>query len=199
MGSLAASGPDPAPLNGLVKGPGLVRGAFGNEVVAEDVPQRLDIISGMAREDIALRFVIRISLVVFIQLLSYFFLRLYRYCFFEIKYFQNEISNAEFKMIALLTAAVGEGKTLISKVCQDLAKTERSFVLKKGETTVGLKREELELDYEETMITRLEALSATGISHPSQLAAWLTAVPSTRQSLRKAVGTTWLHWRAVAY
>jgi hypothetical protein len=33
----------------------------------------------------------------------------------------------------------------------------------------------------------------------SQLAACLTAVPSTRQALRKAVGTTWLHWCAVAY
>jgi hypothetical protein len=89
-------------------------------------------------------FSMRLSLVVFIEVFAYFFLRLYRYSLFEIKYFQNEMTNADFKMMALEAALMGADKDNIKKICADMSKTERNFILKKGETTLALKGEELE-------------------------------------------------------
>jgi hypothetical protein len=81
---------------------------------------------------------------VFIEVFAYFFLRLYRYSIFEIKYFQNEITNARFKIIALEACSREGTKTTLDKMCLELVKTERNFVLKKGETTISLRRDEIE-------------------------------------------------------
>jgi hypothetical protein len=92
----------------------------------------------------AIYFTTRLTLVVFIEVFAYFFLRLYRYSIFEIKYFQNEITNARFKIIALEICSREGTKTTLDKLCLELAKTERNFVLKKGETTISLRRDEIE-------------------------------------------------------
>jgi hypothetical protein len=86
----------------------------------------------------------RVTLVVFIEVFAYFFLRLYRYSLFEIKYFQNEITNARFKIISIEVCSREGTKTTLDKICLELTKTERNFVLKKGETTISLRRDELE-------------------------------------------------------
>jgi hypothetical protein len=72
--------------------------------------------------------VTRISLVAFIEIFAYFFLRLYRYSIFEIKYFQNETTNAEFRVVALEAALLTEDKEIIKKICADMSKTERNFI-----------------------------------------------------------------------
>lgn len=86
----------------------------------------------------------RLTLVVFIEVFAYFFLRLYRYSLFEIKYFQNEITNARFKIVALEACSREGSKATLDKMCMELVKTERNFVLKKGETTLSLRRDEIE-------------------------------------------------------
>jgi hypothetical protein len=86
----------------------------------------------------------RLTLVVFIEVFAYFFLRLYRYSIFEIKYFQNEITNARFKIVALEVCHHDGSKSTFDKMCIELVKTERNFILKKGETTLSLRRDEIE-------------------------------------------------------
>ena len=107
-----------------------------------------ELMTGISVADAAIKFSIRLTLAVFLQLFAYFFLRLYRHSIFEIKYFQNEITGAQFRLIAVESAMRISSNKVIEKVCLELSKTERNFVLKKGETTVALKHEEIEKEYE---------------------------------------------------
>jgi len=89
-------------------------------------------------------FLLRLSLVAFIEIFAFFFLRLYRASLSEIKYFQNEITNLEAKGLALeLSILCGEASAM-KKVVEELAKTERNFVIKKDQTTVELEKARLE-------------------------------------------------------
>ena len=78
------------------------------------------------------------------QVFAYFFLRLYRHGIFEIKYFQNEITTLEARMIGLQSAFALNDKSALKRMCEELIKTERNFILRKGETTIGLRQDELE-------------------------------------------------------
>ncbi|WP_257170814.1 addiction module protein [Bradyrhizobium sp. SRS-191] len=125
-------------------------------------------LSSLSATDVAVRFVVRISLAIFIQLLAYFFLRLYRSTLFEIKYFQNEATNAQFRLLSLLTALRQNDPKLIDKVCSELVKTERNFILKKGESTVALQRETIERDYDAQLNKTIETVLAKSKPASSQ-------------------------------
>jgi hypothetical protein len=86
----------------------------------------------------------RLSLVVAIEFLAYFFLSLYRSNLAEIKYFQNEITNVEARMLALRVALGAKSEEMTRDVVAQLARTERNFVIEKGHTTVELERARLE-------------------------------------------------------
>lgn len=106
----------------------------------------------------ALEFMTRLSLVVFIEIFAYFFLRLYRTSLLDIKYFQNELTNTEHKMVALEAALGLQDKSLIEKICQILGNTERNFLIKKNETTVSLRTQELDLQNDKSVVESLERL-----------------------------------------
>ncbi|MRG49024.1 hypothetical protein GFS24_28200 [Chitinophaga sp. SYP-B3965] len=82
----------------------------------------------------------RISLVVFIEIFAFFFLKLYRANLQEIKYFNNEKTNIDFKLISLKTALYQEDQAMITLCLTELIKTERNFVLRKDESTVELEK-----------------------------------------------------------
>jgi hypothetical protein len=88
--------------------------------------------------------ILRISIALFIQTFAYFFLRLYKTSLDDIKYYQNEITNIESKWLALIAATNEKDKALMKSVIESLVKTERNFILKKGDSTLGLERERLE-------------------------------------------------------
>jgi hypothetical protein len=104
--------------------------------------------------EVAAYLLTRLSLFVFIEIFAYFFLRMYRHSMFEIKYFQNELTNSEFRVMALELALMKGAATTINKICMDLSNTERNFVLKKGDVTLTMRGEELE---------RLSDQSFTGV------------------------------------
>jgi hypothetical protein len=89
----------------------------------------------------------RVSIAIFIELSSFFFLRLYSSNLFEIKYFHNELSNIDAKMIALKVALFKKDDETLKFILKELMKTERNQSLKKGETTVEL--EKMRFDREE--------------------------------------------------
>ena len=92
----------------------------------------------------AINFLPRLTLVIFIEVFAYFFLRLYKASLAEIKYFQNELTNLESKHIALLAALRCENGVTLSKVIEALAKTERNQLLEKGQSTIDIQKMQLE-------------------------------------------------------
>ena len=105
--------------------------------------------TGSDKEWIAMasHYIPRTSLVIFVEVFAYFFLRLYKVNLGEIKFFQNELTNLELKYAALRTALIIDDQSLRSKVICELAKTERNFVLKKGESTVEIEARKTDKDY----------------------------------------------------
>ena len=75
---------------------------------------------------------------------SFFFLKLYKSGLSEIKYFQNELTNVEMKFISLDISLRGKNTELISDVVSEFSKTERNFILNKGQTTVEIERGKLD-------------------------------------------------------
>lgn len=82
----------------------------------------------------------RVSLIILTELLSFFFLKLYRVNLDEIKYFQNEITNIDLKLSSLKTALYSKNQQDISLVIKNLSETERNKVIKKGESTTELEK-----------------------------------------------------------
>ena len=89
-------------------------------------------------------YLLRVSIVVFIQLFGFFFLRLYRDSLSDIKYFQNEITNIQQQWLAMKYAILNDSLEMAVQVIESLAKTERNFVIKRGESTIDLERLKLE-------------------------------------------------------
>lgn len=101
----------------------------------------------------------RISLVIFIEIFAFFFLKLYKATLEDIKYFNNEKTNIEVRLIAF-KAALHEGdKDLIKLAVGDLIKTERNFKLSKGESTVELEKLKSEKNKDILLERLIEKLS----------------------------------------
>ena len=92
----------------------------------------------------AISFIPRLSLVVFIELFAFFFLRLYKSGLAEIKYFQNEITNLELKFFALKAAMLTGSPELLKDVVATLVASERNHILEKGQSTVELEKYRVE-------------------------------------------------------
>lgn len=93
-------------------------------------------------------FIPRISIVIFIEIFSFFFLKLYRTNLNDIKYYQNEMTNAEFKLLALKSAFAKDDLDSIKSVIKEFSSIERNFILKKGESTVEIEKTRIDLDSE---------------------------------------------------
>jgi len=104
---------------------------------------------------LAKEFAPRISLVIVIELFAYFFLGLYKNNLSEIKYFHNELTNVEHKHMALEEALASADKDTVKEIVKDFAKTERNFLLKKGESTVSLEDRRVTLEEQNGVINAL--------------------------------------------
>lgn len=88
----------------------------------------------------------RLTLSLFVEIFSFFFLRLYKTGLGEIKYFQNELTNIELKFVSLESALRTKNEDTIQQVVTEFSKTERNFVLEKGQSTVALEKSRLDLE-----------------------------------------------------
>ncbi len=80
----------------------------------------------------------RITISIFIQIFSFFFLKLYRNSLEDIKYFQNELTNLDSKFIALEAAMSVGNLEITANAIEKLSSTDRNARLQKGESTVAL-------------------------------------------------------------
>lgn len=89
----------------------------------------------------------RITIVIFVEIFAFFFLKMYRNNLVDIKYFHNEKTNIELKIISLKTAIINDSEAILSLCIQELIKTERNFVLNKNQSTIDLEKEKIESSY----------------------------------------------------
>ncbi|MCG7654363.1 hypothetical protein MHN00_12425 [Alteromonas sp. Cnat2-8] len=100
----------------------------------------------------------RITLSLFVEIFSFFFLKLYKAGLSEIKYFQNELTNAEMKFIAAEKAIMLESTDSQSKVIESLSETERNFKLSKGESTVELEKYRADQDNMKSVLDSVKGI-----------------------------------------
>lgn len=90
-------------------------------------------------------FLPRLSIIIIIEMFSYFFLKLYRESMDRIKYYHNELTNIEIKKTAIIVSCMLENDSEHKKsLIENLISVERNYFLKKGETTIEL--EKLKID-----------------------------------------------------
>lgn len=95
-------------------------------------------------EILLLHYIPRLSVIVFIEIFSFFFLRLYRSSLEGITYFQNELTNIDARSTAIEVAFSTGDKTVLIGLIDTLAKTERNFRLAKDESTPALELAKIE-------------------------------------------------------
>jgi hypothetical protein len=100
----------------------------------------------LTNETLVSHFAPRLTLSLFIEIFSFFFLKLYKSGLGEIKYFQNELTNIEMKFVSLDSALRFKNDDSINSVINEFSKTERNFVLDKGQSTVDIERSRLEVN-----------------------------------------------------
>ena len=76
-------------------------------------------------------FIPRISIVIFMQIFSFFFLKLYKECLSDIKFFENEITNLNFKITALKVALDKNDTEIINQLILNYSKIDRNSTLRR--------------------------------------------------------------------
>ncbi|OUI98844.1 hypothetical protein [Acetobacter sp. DsW_54] len=104
------------------------------------------------------RYIQRSSIVLCSEIIAFFFFKGYRSSLNEIKYFQNEITNVTIMFSALEVAVFSNDLNLINSICEKISNVERNFILKKGETTISLKGQEIDNKGDERIFKFVENL-----------------------------------------
>ena len=102
----------------------------------------------------------RISLVIFIEVFAFFFLKMYKSNLSDIKYYHNEMTNCDFKILALKTAFAKNDETEIDKIINSFITVERNFILKKGETTVEIEKDKSDSNQSNKLINIIKDIVA---------------------------------------
>lgn len=101
----------------------------------------------------------RLSFVIVIELFAYFFLKLYKNGFDEVKYYQNELTNIDSKVLGIKFLKGVKNEELMGEVIKNLMATERNFILEKGQSTVSLEQEKLKNHAEKNVTEVLKEIT----------------------------------------
>ncbi|CAM2064832.1 hypothetical protein SCOR_05625 [Sulfidibacter corallicola] len=82
----------------------------------------------------------KVAFSVLVEILAFFFLRLYLQHSSDIKNFQHELTNMQARLHALEVAQKDQNHAVLNVALKDMATTERNYVLSKGQTTVDLEK-----------------------------------------------------------
>jgi len=89
---------------------------------------------------IIVHWVTRLSLVSFVEIFAFFFLKMYKTELLSIQYYQDELTSIESRKIALLFAIIHDNAEDISKSIDCLVNIDRNFKLDVNQTTVDLEK-----------------------------------------------------------
>ncbi|GLR79801.1 hypothetical protein HUE56_19770 [Azospirillum oryzae] len=107
---------------------------------------------------IIIAFLPKTVLGIFVEVVAFFFLKLYRRGFDEIRYFQNEISNLDALASALSASLMSGNSDLVKSVAEKIASIERNFVIEKGQSTIDLRREEMHVEGDRQMVESIKGI-----------------------------------------
>lgn len=88
----------------------------------------------------------RFSIVIFVEVFAFYYLRLYRTMMDNIKFYQNEITNIELRLMALhsINTIKNPDASSANALITSLSNSERNFVIEKGQTTVDLEKQKID-------------------------------------------------------
>lgn len=90
--------------------------------------------------DLSSHYIPRLSLIVFIEIFAFFFLKLYKTNLNGTKYYHNELTNVDLQIAALKSALIVKDTKVIENVVNQFSKTERNFIIPKDSTTIELEK-----------------------------------------------------------
>lgn len=93
----------------------------------------------------------RFAMVIIIEVIGFFFLKLYKSTLSEIRYTHNEITNVEMRLIALHSASSLESDHS-EMLLQALISTERNSVIDKNQTTVEIEQNRANADADRSIL-----------------------------------------------
>jgi hypothetical protein len=79
--------------------------------------------------DLLAHFIPRVSVAAFIEVFSFFFLKLYKSGLEQIKYFQNELTNVEMKSLAIESSLLSTHDKAIEKIIPQLVSVDRNLAV----------------------------------------------------------------------
>lgn len=108
--------------------------------------------------EFAIHFFPRLTFVISIQLFAFFFLRLYRNNFDDIRYFQNELTNINCKIAAMKLAHYLKKDVDLSDIIKEISKVERNSKLLNGESTPNLEKAKLDVQFDSQTLDMMSKL-----------------------------------------
>lgn len=104
-------------------------------------------------QKVFLHFAPRVGLVVFVELLAYFFLKLYKSTLTSIQYYHNELTNIETRKIAAIVAIKHCKEDKIWQTVEYLLKVERNVLIKDKETTMQMEMLKLQTEKDSSVLS----------------------------------------------
>lgn len=104
-------------------------------------------------QKVFLHFAPRVGLVVFVELLAYFFLKLYKSTLTSIQYYHNELTNIETRKIAAIVAIKHCKEDKIWQTVEYLLKVERNVLIKDKETTMQMEILKLQAEKDSSVLS----------------------------------------------
>lgn len=104
-------------------------------------------------QKVFLHFAPRVGLVVFVELLAYFFLKLYKSTLTSIQYYHNELTNIEMRKIAAIVAIKHCKEDKIWQTVEYLLKVERNVLIKDKETTMQMEMLKLQAEKDSSVLS----------------------------------------------
>jgi hypothetical protein len=97
-----------------------------------------------------------------LEAFSFFFLRRYNAGPGETRYYQNELTNLDYRFTALRQAVQADDEVALRAALAALVKTERNFILKKGDSTVELERSRVEAQSSKELVAMIAKIVKEG-------------------------------------
>lgn len=100
-------------------------------------------------------FIPRLTLVIFIEVFSFYFLKLYKTNLNEIQYYQNEMTDIEFKIVSLKSALLGQDEEFLKQLLSEVIKIDHNKIIKKDETTIEIEKYRAENENSKELLNRI--------------------------------------------
>ncbi|MFD2247140.1 hypothetical protein [Pontibacter ruber] len=105
--------------------------------------------------DFTVRLVPKMVSILSLLTIFLYFIRMYKTNIIDVKYYQNELTNIDLKLIATKAALINDDKETINKLVNDLTISERNMIISKDQSTSDLERIKLENDVNKDLLNKI--------------------------------------------